>query len=159
MCTQNGLKLEFNFAVFYAHALRDRRGHTHTHVTTFTRSTQNCIIGSLVDVVWLCMLGIESSCTVWLFQKKKTSKSQEWVVCTLKEMPDFCFCLVCGSLKKKTWAKLWRWLMPTFLCSVSLLIFYCQIRSTTTITKLLYRAWNTLCIHKFLGWIVGIYSQ
>ena len=57
----------YAFAMCYAHVLRDGRGHTHTYVTTFTQLVQNCY------AVWLhCMamrVGIESSCTMWLFKK------------------------------------------------------------------------------------------
>ena len=55
--------------MFYAHALRDGRGHA--YVTTFTRFPKNCVKGT-----WLCMLGIESCCTMWLLKKKNSCRYQ-----------------------------------------------------------------------------------
>ena len=88
--------------MFYAHALRDGRGHAHTYMTTFTRFTQNCVLGSLV------VLCIESSCYL-----KKTVVDIKitrvgGVYC--EEDAGFSFCLVCGSLLTKK---------KNFLCKTS----------------------------------------
>ena len=55
-------------------------GHARMYVATFTQFAQNCVLGSLGALYGsICMLGIASSRTMWLFQKSCRHQS-EWCV-------------------------------------------------------------------------------